>query len=79
MEALALVTNEKGTPYSEYVIRCKKNAIARQLKLSDLRDNASLNRVLHPEKHDSDFKRVQRYILSYKFLTDETSEAATAP
>jgi hypothetical protein len=75
IDALTLVTHQKGRRYSEYVIACKTNEIARQVKLSDLRDNGNLNRVLlRPEKFDGDSARMHRYVLSYRFLTDEISE-----
>lgn len=75
LDALKLVTHPKDQPYSEYVIACKQNVIARQVKLSDLRDNCNLNRLLlRPNKFDSDSARMQRYVLSYRFLSDEITE-----
>ena len=77
IEALALVTHkDKSIPYSEYVILAKGNRIARQVKLSDLRDNTSLNRILlRGDKLEADGRRIQKYLLSYRFLTDQISEA----
>jgi hypothetical protein len=76
LEALDLVTHRKDRPYSEYVIGCKRNVLARQVKLSDLRENASLGRILlRQEKFDTDSSRLHRYVLSYRFLTDQISEA----
>ena len=76
LTALALVTHAEGQPYSEYVIACKANDIARQVKLSDLRDNSNLNRLLlRPEKFDKDAARMRKYVLSYRFLTGEISES----
>jgi len=75
VDGLELVTHLKEQPYSEYVIACKKNPIACQVKLSDLRDNSNLNRLLlRPEKFDGDASRMQRYVLSYRFLSNEISE-----
>lgn len=77
IEALALVTHDKDQPYTDYVIACRGNEIARQVKLSDLRDNTNLSRLLiRPDKYPSDAERVQRYLLSYRFLTDEIDEGA---
>lgn len=74
--ALALVTHAKDQPYSDYVIACKANPIACQVKLSDLRDNSNLNRLLlRAEKFDTDAARMKKYVLSYQFLLDEISEA----
>ena len=76
IEALSLVTHQKECPYSKYVMGCKKNPIARQVKLSDLRDNTNLNRVLlRQAKFETDSSRLHKYILSYRFLTDQISEA----
>lgn len=46
-------------------------------KLSDLRDNYCIDRVAYREEHrGKDAKRVQRYMLSYLFLTDKIDEAS---
>lgn len=76
LEALDRVTHHSDVSYAEYVIGCKPNSIAREVKLADLRDNARLDRaLLRPEKFASDTARVQRYLLSYRYLIDELSEA----
>lgn len=76
LEALKLVTHASGQSYAEYVIACRQNELARRVKLSDLRDNGSLNRVLfRPHQLSRDAKRLHRYLLSYRFLSDEISEA----
>ncbi len=75
IDALTLVTHQKDQPYSQYVIACKQNEIARQVKLSDLRDNGNLDRLLlRPEKFDGDSARMHRYVLSYRFLTEKITE-----
>lgn len=72
VEALDLVTHRKDQPYSEYVIACKPNALARQVKLADLRDNAGLDRLLlREEKFAGDSARMHKYVLAYRFLTDQ--------
>ena len=76
LEPLALVTHAKTEPYAEYVIRCKANPIARAVKLADLTENSRIERALmRCETLERDALRMQRYLLSYKFLTDELSEA----
>ena len=75
LNALRLVTHEKGTSYAQYVIAAKANPVARQVKLSDLRDNARLDRMmLRAGSVERDTARIQRYVLSYKFLTDQMDE-----
>lgn len=77
LRAIQLLTHDKEkTSYADYVMKLKADPIARAVKLADLRDNANLNHVtMRPKKWDKDKKRVQRYALSYKFLTEQMSEA----
>lgn len=75
LDALDLVTHKDEDSYADYVVRLKANPIAREVKLSDLRDNAGLTRVLYREElRDRDTKRIQRYVLSYQFLTNRLEE-----
>jgi len=77
VEAVALITHSPPDSYADYVVRLKPNTLARVAKLSDLRDNASLTRVpFRPASEAADLRRVQRYILSYQFLTDRLDEAS---
>lgn len=72
LEALNLVTHKSGVSYADYVIACKDNATARQVKLADLRDNSRFDRMLlRPDRFPRDSARIMRYLLSYRFLTDE--------
>jgi len=58
--------------YAEYVIRIKSNTIARSVKLADLRDNYRIDRVaFRPAQTQEDLHRIQKYLLSYQFLTDQ--------
>ena len=46
------------------------------LKLADLEDNSRLSRtILRLDRIDHDLARIRRYVLSYKFLTDQITEA----
>src|SRR5205823_808729 len=73
--AVVCVTHRKGEPYADYVVRCKGDEVARRVKLADLGDNSRLDRtILRPERFDADVARLRRYVLSYKFLTDQISE-----
>lgn len=75
MQALILVTHAKSTPYTDYVVGCKNNPIARQVKLADLADNCRLERtILRPQRLQRDLARIHRYFLSYKFLTNQITE-----
>jgi hypothetical protein len=75
LEAVACVTHAKEQPYADYVIRCKANPIAKQVKLGDLQDNCRLPRMmLRGEQMERDMARMRRYVLSYKFLTDQIED-----
>jgi hypothetical protein len=69
------VTHRKDDPYADYVIRCKGNEVARRVKLADLEDNSRLDRVLpRPQRFEADVARLRKYVLSYKYLTDQITE-----
>jgi (p)ppGpp synthase/HD superfamily hydrolase len=70
------VTHRHDESYADYVVRCSRLEAARQVKLADLADNVRLERVLvRPERLKSDLARVRRYLLSYKFLSGQLTEA----
>src|SRR5262245_21126219 len=76
IEGVLAVTHRPGESYADYVVRCSKSETARQVKLADLADNTRLDRaLLRPHLLQRDLKRIERYILSYKFLTGQISEA----
>lgn len=75
LAAVRCVTHDKQEPYADYVVRCKANPLARQVKLADLADNYRLDRtILRPDRAAGDLARLHRYVLSYKFLTDGMTE-----
>ena len=59
LDALALLTHDDDTPYLEYVAGLKNNAIARAVKLADLRHNSDLTRLDHVD--DWSLRRVEKY------------------
>jgi HD domain len=73
--AVLLVTHRKDESYADYVVRCKGNDIARRVKLADLEDNSRLDRtILRPQRFEADVARLRKYVLSYKYLTDQITE-----
>jgi (p)ppGpp synthase/HD superfamily hydrolase len=73
--AVLCVTHRKDEPYADYVVRCRGNEVARQVKLADLEDNSRLDRtILRPQRLQGDLARIRRYVLSYQFLTDRITE-----
>jgi len=75
IEAVKLLTHQPSDSYAEYVVRLKCNATARSAKLLDLHDNYRLNRVALRESNAvEDAQRLQKYILTKQFLSDEMDE-----
>ena len=75
LAAVLLVTHRKVEPYAEYVVRCRANEVARRVKLADLGDNTRLDRtILRPQRFEADVARLRKYVLSYKYLTDQITE-----
>ena len=76
LDGVRCVTHGKDESYADYVVRCKANPLGRQVKLADLEDNSRPDRLLlRPDRVEGDFKRLHKYVLAYKFLTDRLSEA----
>ena len=59
VEAVALLTKSGDIEYSNYIAQIKNNAIAREVKIADLRDNMDLSRIAQPG--EKDFKRLEKY------------------
>ncbi len=77
VDAVGLMTHAPADSYADYVVRLKPNQLALQAKLSDLRDNSALDRVLYrADLLPRDLKRIQRYLLSYQYLMDRIDEAS---
>ena len=57
--AIALLTKSGDIEYSMYIQKIKNNALAREVKIADLRDNMNLNRIAQPT--EKDFKRLEKY------------------
>ncbi len=75
-EAVRLLTHDSQdshpVQYAEYVIRISADPIAKAVKLSDLHDNYRLDRVAMRSSHQAaDILRIQKYILSYHYLSDK--------
>jgi (p)ppGpp synthase/HD superfamily hydrolase len=70
VSAVDALTHRDGESYAQYVIRLSQSEVATRVKLADLQDNYRLDRVAYRTDHrDQDAARIQRYILTYQFLT----------
>ncbi|MCU0717132.1 MAG: hypothetical protein MUD03_13495 [Pirellula sp.] len=77
IEAVQLLTHRRDLSYTDYIIALKPNAVARAAKLLDLRDNYRLDRVAFREGSEAeDSERIQKYILTFRYLSDEIDEVA---
>jgi (p)ppGpp synthase/HD superfamily hydrolase len=59
LNALDCLSHRPGEAYEDYIHRVAADPIARQVKLSDLRDNLANNRVLPPTQDN--LARIARY------------------
>ncbi len=71
-----LMTHREDVSYADYVVRLRADPIAKAVKLSDLRDNLSPQRVLlRGERSARDRAKLATYAASYRFLTERVNEA----
>jgi (p)ppGpp synthase/HD superfamily hydrolase len=71
LEAVDCLSHRPGEAYEDYIRRLAANPIARQVKLSDLRDNLTNNRALPPNREN--LARIARYERAQQTLTQLTS------
>ena len=75
LDAVRRLTRTPDIKYVDYVVRCKESAVARAVKLADLTDNSRLDRnIIRPDRFDQDMRRIAKYLVTYKFLTDQIDE-----
>lgn len=66
VEALDAITHRKNEDYETYIKRVKSNALARAVKIQDLRHNSDLTRL--KTVTDADLARVKKYEYYLKAL-----------
>ena len=71
-EAVECITHRKGELWSDYLTRVKSNPVSKAVKISDLIDNVSLNRL--PSVSAKDVRRSEKYIRALYFLMDLDGE-----
>ena len=72
VDAIDLLTHNSRMPYMDYIKMIKRNALARKVKLADLKHNSDLSRIDHFNEHT--FERIAKYNKALKYLTDEFSD-----
>jgi (p)ppGpp synthase/HD superfamily hydrolase len=76
VQGVLSVTRRADESYADFVARAKADPLGRAVKLADIEDNYNLPRaLLRADRLDRDLARLRKYALSYKFLTDELTEA----
>jgi (p)ppGpp synthase/HD superfamily hydrolase len=68
LDAVDCLSQRPGEAYDDYINRLAINPIARQVKLSDLRDNLANNRKLPPTPDN--LARIDRYERAQRTLAD---------
>jgi len=66
--AIQIMTHDKSIPYMDYVARIKKNPIAREVKLADLKHNSDLARL--NEVAEKDLERLKKYKKAISLLEE---------
>lgn len=59
VEALDCLTHREGVDYDTYIEQIAGNALAREVKLADLKDNMNFRRI--PELKSKDLARLEKY------------------
>lgn len=75
LTAVAAITKKKTEPYHDYLERVKANSLARIVKLADINDNMSVERLSYLPL-EKVIKMVTKYWASMRFLRDIDSESA---
>lgn len=71
INALKLLTHNKGVSYDEYIEAISGNIIATIVKIADLEHNMDITRFAGVrELNDVDLKRLNKYLRSYSQLMD---------
>jgi (p)ppGpp synthase/HD superfamily hydrolase len=74
LDALDALSRRPGEAYEDYIQRLAPNLIAREVKLSDLRDNLANNRSL--PHTDDNLARIARYEDAQRVLTQPDAQRA---
>jgi (p)ppGpp synthase/HD superfamily hydrolase len=72
VDTLRLLTHSKDLSYAQYVLNLSQDPVATEVKMADLQDNYRIDRVKYrSDCSNHDALRLQRYILSHRFLRNE--------
>lgn len=71
IEGILSVTNQEGESYKDFVARASRNALGKQVKVSDIKDNLNIFRLRKIEAKDA--VRLNKYLQCYRFLTEDNA------
>lgn len=71
-EALKLLTHMPDIAYMDYIKKIKENAISREVKMADLKDNSNVSRLT--DITDKDIERLKKYNAALKLLNTQEDE-----
>lgn len=72
VEAVALLTHDPREPYMAYVKKIRGNALARRVKLADLKHNSDLSRIDQAQWQEAKTKaRLEKYLKAWNYLMED--------
>ena len=66
VNSVIVLTRKSGEDYFDYINRVKKDPVARQVKIADLKHNIDLSRL--PKVTEEDIKRSRKYRKALEYL-----------
>lgn len=70
VNAITRVSNRKqNEQYAHFIVRCKHNEIAREVKIADIKDNLDLSRLQY-ELSEKNIERMKKYCTALAYLED---------
>jgi (p)ppGpp synthase/HD superfamily hydrolase len=69
-QSVKRLTRPAHIDYADYILALADDPIAKEVKIADIEDNYAIGRVKYRSEHRlEDAHRLQRYILSHRFLS----------
>ena len=68
INAILCLTHDKSVPYEEYILLIKLNALAKKVKLADLKHNSTIER--YESINEKALKQAEKYNRAIKILSE---------
>lgn len=69
VHAIDVITKRKGVSYDDYLIDVKQDALAKAVKIADIKHNSDISRIPNPT--EKDFARLEKYKKALAFLESQ--------